>query len=162
MLQPHLTHSTESTTAVIRRAAFDVLAQREHSRQELIEKLLRKFKKRSDLSIPEAKVIEVVTAINNEGLQSDTRYIEMLVRSRISQGHGPVRIAQELKQKGLAFSDCESVLDSRSEEWFERARQARQKKFGAAKSCDQKEKARQMRFLQYRGFTSEQIRFALT
>jgi regulatory protein len=150
-----------SMEALIRRAAFDVLAQREHSQQELLEKIIRKFKKRPDLSVTEEKIAEMISKISAEGLQSNTRYIEMLIRSRINQGHGPLRIAQELKQKGIAALDYEHLLDSRSEAWLERARQAKQKKFGAGKAMDQKAKGRQLRFLQYRGFTSEQIRFAL-
>ena len=161
MLQPHLTLETNSSIdTLIRRAAFDVLAQREHSQQELIEKVIRKFKKRTDLVVSDEKIAEVVSAISADGLQSNTRYIEMLIRGRINQGHGPMRIAQELKQKGIAAAEYESMLDSRSEEWLDRARQAKQKKFGSAKAQDQKEKGRQLRFLQYRGFTSSQIQYA--
>jgi len=162
MLQPHLTpEKNSSIDALIRRAAFDVLAQREHSQQELTEKIIRKFKKRTDVVVTEDRIAEVVSAINAEGLQSNTRYIEMLIRSRINQGHGPMRIAQELKQKGIPSAEYESLLDSRSEEWLERAKQAKQKKFGIAKTIDQKEKGRQLRFLQYRGFSSQQIQFAM-
>jgi len=161
MLQPHLKPSPQSIEAVIRRAAFDVLAKREHSQQELTEKIIRKFKKRTDLSISEEKIAEVVSVITAEDLQSNTRYIEMLIRSRVNQGHGPLRIAQELKQKGIAQNDFEHLLDSRSEEWLERAKQAKQKKFGSDKAMGQKEKGRQLRFLQYRGFSSQQIQYAM-
>jgi regulatory protein len=161
MLQPHLTQSPPSIDAVIRRAACDVLAQREHSQQELAEKLLRKFKKRRDLSISAEKISAVVAVIAAEGLQSNTRYIEMLIRSRVNQGCGPLRITQELKQKGITQADFEKLLDSRSEEWLERAKQTKQKKFGNERAIDQKAKGRQLRFLQYRGFTSAQIQYAL-
>lgn len=72
-----------------------------------------------------------------------------------------MRIAQELKQKGITSTDYESLLDSHSEAWLERAKQAKQKKFGDGKAMDQKAKGRQLRFLQYRGFSSAQIRFAM-
>jgi regulatory protein len=41
------------------------------------------------------------------------------------------------------------------------AREARRKRFGSAGPADFRERARQGRFLQYRGFSSEQIRAAL-
>jgi len=167
MLQPHLLSSSPSTSqksidTLIRRAAFDLLARREQSQQELKNKLILKFKRRPELAITEQKIIDIVSAVSAEGLQSNTRYIEMLIRGRVNQGHGPLRIAQELKQKGIAQSDFEELLlDSRNEVWLERARQTKQKKFGASRAIDQKEKARQLRFLQYRGFNMEQIKFAL-
>jgi len=165
MLQPHLSSppstSPKSIDALIRRAAFDLLARREQSQQELKNKLILKFKRRPELAITEQKIIDVVSAVSAEGLQSNARYIEMLIRGRVNQGHGPLRIAQELKQKGIAQADFEELLDSRSEIWLERARQTKQKKFGMGKTLDQKEKARQLRFLQYRGFSSEQIKFAM-
>jgi len=152
---------SENIETLIRRAAFDVLAQREHSQQELLEKLIRKFKKRSDLVISAEKIAEVVTAVSDEGLQSNSRYIEMLIRSRIQQGRGPLRIMQELKQKGIVSADYEALLDPRGEEWLERARQVKQKKFGSGKAIDQKQRGRQSHFLQYRGFSSQQIQFAI-
>ena len=150
-----------SIEPLIRRATFDLLAQREHSQQELLEKLLRKFKQRSELVISEEKIAEVLSAVRAEGLQSDSRYVEMLIRSRIQQGRGPLHILQELKQKGIAVADYETLLDQRSEEWLERARQVKEKKFGSGKATDQKEKGRQLRFLQYRGFSSQQIQYAM-
>ena len=155
------TYSTETFEKLIRRAAFDLLAKREHSQQELLEKLLRKFSKRRGLAIDKEKIANVVAVINAEGLQSDSRYLEMLIRSRIQQGQGPLRIAQELKQKGIHAEAYEVLLDSRGEDWCERARQAKQKKFGSGKALDEKQKGQQLRFLQYRGFNSQQIQFAM-
>ena len=157
----HFYISTNEIHKLIRAAAFDLLARREHSQQELKNKLILKFKRRPELAITEQKIVEVVSAVSAEGLQSNARYIEMLIRGRVNQGYGPLRIAQELKQKGIVQSDFEELLDARNEVWLERARQAKQKKFGNSRAVDQKEKAQQMRFLQYRGFSSAQIQYAL-
>lgn len=152
---------SENIETLIRRAAFDLLARREYSQQELQEKLLRKFNKRKDLVVDREKIAGLVSAMGADGLQSDSRYLEMLIRSRIQQGQGPLRIAQELKQKGIDAQAYEALLDSRSEDWCERARQVKLKKFGSGKTFDQKLKSRQLRFLQYRGFSSQQVRFAM-
>ena len=58
-------------------------------------------------------------------------------------------------------ADIETALDAAAEDWVAVARETRRKRFGAAGPADFHERARQARFLQYRGFTSEQIRAAL-
>lgn len=82
------------------------------------------------------------------------------MRSRISRGQGPVRIAQELRQRGIADAEVRAALANAEVDWDELARSVlgRQFRGGAA---DMKTRARQMRFLEYRGFTAAQIRFAL-
>jgi len=144
--------------SLVRRAAFDLLARREHSQQELVTKIFRRFSRRPELGVTTELIQSVLMAITDEGLQSDQRYLESFIRSRIQQGYGPHRIAQELKQKKISAEDFEPLLDSRSPEWMERAKAIRERRFSSRKAGDQKEKAKQMRFLQYRGFTGDQIR----
>lgn len=146
--------------SLVRRAAFDLLARREHSRQELVTKIFRRFSHRPELGVTTELIETVLMAIADKGLQSDQRYLESFIRSRIQQGYGPVRIAQELKQKKITAEQFEPLLDSRSAEWMERAKAARERKFSGEKVFDQKAKAKQMRFLQYRGYSFEQIQFA--
>lgn len=147
--------------ALVRRAAFDLLARREHSRQELITKIYRRFSRRPELGITTELIETVLMTITDEGLQSDQRYLESFIRSRIQQGYGPLRIAQELKQKKITAEQFEPLLDSRSAEWIERAKAVKERKFSAEIARDQKIKAKQMRFLQYRGYSLDQIRFAI-
>jgi regulatory protein len=150
------------TSPEIRSAAFDLLARREHARQELIDKIYRRFSKRKNISIDKSMIATVVNNMADEGLQSDTRYFEILVHSRKQQGYGPFRISQELKQK-MAMPDAgKSLGDTNKQEWKARAQEVRQKKFGEDLPKTPKEKAQQMRFLQYRGFNMEQIRFAMS
>jgi regulatory protein len=54
------------------------------------------------------------------------------------------------------------TLEEVEQDWFALAREVRQKKFGCDAPIDFQEKARQMRFLQYRGFGPDQIRAAVS
>lgn len=141
--------------ADIRLKAMDLLARREHSRLELVDKLRRHFGDSPEL------VEQTVERLAREGLQSDERYAEALVSTRERQGKGPLRIAQELRQKGVADEIVGGVLDENDARWWELAREARDKRFGSAPVSGNRERARQMRFLQYRGFSPEQTREAI-
>ena len=111
---------------------MDFLARREHGEQEITQKLIaRGF----DTDIVEAAISTLIS----DGLLSDSRFAEAFVYSRFKKGSGPQKIHAELRQ---------------------RVREVREKKFGQESPRDFKERSRQMRFLQQRGFTSEQIRGA--
>lgn len=163
---PHLSPATPLPAAelhrIVRAAAFDLLARREHARQELVTKLQKRFSKRTDLTIDKAMIAAVVDGLSSEGLQSDSRYLDNFVHARKKMGYGPRRIAQELRQKGALADTGAAMAGTGVEEWMARAREVRCRKFGEELPVTPKERARQMRFLQYRGFSMEQIRFALT
>ena len=137
-----------------RKKAMDYLARREYGRDELVNKLTNAGYNH-DIAAVE------VDRLTDDGLQSDERFAGSFVQSRINQGKGPVRIRQELKERGLRASIAESALEEVDQDWFELARDVRVRKFGAGLPGDFSEKARQMRFLQYRGFDSEQIQVAV-
>ncbi len=107
-------------------------------------------------------VSATVEKLTGEGLQDDRRFVENFTRSRINQGKGPVRIRQELVERGLNAGFIDAVLEAVDEDWFGLARQVRLKKFGPDLPQNFKEKARQMRFLQYRGFESSQLQAAIS
>jgi len=138
----------------VRKKAMDLLMRREHAVVELQKKLIGKD---YDVDI----VIEVVEQLANEGLVSDARFTEAFVRYRTNNGRGPQRIQMELRERGVDEKIQAAYLDARDVRWFDRAAQVRSKRFGDAMPEDFKERARQARFLQYRGFTSEQIREVL-
>ena len=138
-----------------RRKAMDYLARREHGAEELTRKL-----EAAGFETETAR--DAVARLAEEGLQDDRRFIENFVMSRIGQGKGPVRIRDELSRRGHGTSLIEEVLDAAGTDWFELAREVRTKKFGSAPPADFKGKARQMRFLQYRGFDSAQIQAAVS
>ena len=139
----------------IRRKAMDFLARREYGRGELAERL---EKAGFDPDLTQ----DVVQRLADEGLQSDSRFAESFVQSRINQGKGPVRIRQELKERGLAGSAIDLALEEADEDWFALARAVRRRKFGDELPGDFKEKARQMRFLQYRGFDADHLQSAVS
>lgn len=140
--------------AVLRHAALDLLARREHSFRELETKLGQRFG-------AGAPVTAVVSRLRDEGLQSDERFAEALVRAQQRRGYGPLRIRQELLERGVAREVASSCLDDASEEWAETARRWRVRRHGHESIAGAEERARISRQLQRRGFTAAQIRFAL-
>lgn len=135
-----------------RAAAMNLLARREHSLKELHQKLLsRDF---------ETEVVDAaLTALTAERLLSNERFVESYVRSKINNGIGPLRLRQELREHGIASEEIEASL--REQEWRQLAVAVRQKRFGVDLPQSYEERARQMRFLQYRGFSTEQISSAM-
>ena len=125
-------------------AAIKMLTRREHSRLELFQKLqIKGF----DIDV----INNSISKLGQQNYQSDERFAEDFILMRFNQGKGPVRIVSELKMRGINTFDL-SVFD-----WFELAKEIRQKKFGNQSSLDYKEIAKQKRFLQSRGFNLDQI-----
>jgi regulatory protein len=145
----------EITPSKIRIAAMGMLAGREYLQSQLAEKLAKKFD--NSPYIP-----DVLDRLVEENLQSDHRFIEAFIRSRISRGQGETRIRLELKQRGANLNLVIQLLAEAEVDWYELALQTATSKFGQSQASDTKEKAKRMRFLQYRGFNFDQINYALT
>jgi len=139
----------------IRRKAMDYLARREYGKGELIAKL-------EAAGYVAELVFDEVCRLAEEGLQSDTRFAESFVQSRINQGKGPVRVRQELKERGVSAAAVDDAIEEADPDWFRLASDVRVRKFGPDLPADFAEKARQMRFLQYRGFDSDHIQTAVS
>ncbi len=136
----------------VRAAAITLLARRDFAQLELHEKLtLRGF--------DAATVASVLAELANERLLDDERYAQNYVSFRARRGQGPVRIAADLRQLGLPGELIEAALAS-GPDWHALARAARIAKFGSKAPDSWAEKARQARFLQYRGFSSDHVRTA--
>lgn len=133
--------------------AVKLLARREHSARELKRKLTAR-------GIPEEQAATTVAEIADAGYQSDARYAEMLVRSRVAQGYGPVRIGAELQMAGLSSDEIRGALDGAGVDWRELAVETHARKFGTPPRSSA-ERAKQYRFLQGRGFDGSQISAAL-
>jgi regulatory protein len=134
----------------IRRAALNLLARREHSAAELVLKLRK-------LGFPETDIQPVLNTLTEEGLLNQSRFIEIYVYSRQRRGYGPLRIQSELISRGISEDMIEHHLKIADNAWFAHAQKVWQKRFKGLIPRDFKTRAQQMRFLQYRGFTSEQI-----
>jgi regulatory protein len=76
----------------------------------------------------------------------------------MQKGYGPVRLRQELRERGIEDAMIDISIENLDVDWIQSLSEVRNKKFGAKMPRDYKEQARESRFLQYRGFTSEQIR----
>jgi regulatory protein len=133
--------------------ALNLLARREHSRQELATKLSQREH--------EAEAIEqALDRLIENGLQSDARFAENYLRYRSSKGMGPQRIAMELKERGVNDETIRHAMQESTTDWFELAQQVRCRRFGEEVPADFKDKAKQQRFMQYRGFTHDQITYS--
>jgi len=143
----------EAGEDAVREQAVRLLARREHSRRELERKLAQR-------GHDAATVAAALDALAGEGLQSDARFAEAYVRSRVERGYGPLRIAAELDERGVAAELTRPLLDDDAEIWLARCREAHARRFAAA-PAGLRERSRQSRFLAARGFTGEQIRRTL-
>jgi regulatory protein len=124
------------------------LARREHSRAELRAKLLPHAREGDDVEA-------VLDDLEKRSWLSDARAAAQLVNFKRAR-FGTQRIAHELRQKGIAENLISDVLPHLKDTELEAATAVWQKKFGAPPR-DQKEKARQVRFLQSRGFSMDVI-----
>ena len=151
--------SEEKPEITVRRTAMNLLARREQSFFELIQKLTLKY---PDFDKQET-ILPALEKLREENLQSDARFVESYVRYRSSRGMGPLKIQAELDQKGVSSSLIRAELYSEEIDWFELCRQALERKFSEAPAADLREKVKEKRyrFLSQRGFDSEQIRAIL-
>ena len=136
--------------------ALRALARREYSVYELSAKLAQTADDNPAL------VATVIEKLLRQGLLSDQRFAEQLCRSRFQRGYGPARLRHELAQHRLDPELISACLAEYDGQWATRLREVKEKKFGAMPARDYKTWARQARFLQGRGFTSEQIAAVLT
>lgn len=122
------------------------LARREHSRAELHAKLQPHVQEGDDLDA-------VLDELEKHNWLSDARAANLLVDSKRGR-FGTQRIAHELRQKGIAENLIAQAMPQLKETELDAAREVWQRKFGVLPQ-DQKEKSRQVRFLQSRGFSLE-------
>lgn len=138
----------------LRERALGLLARREHAPAELAAKL-------SARGYDDNAVAALIAALQDEGLLSARRYAEAFVHARAQKGQGPVKITAELAARRLDEADIDDALAAAEVDWTALATQARRKRFGSTPPADFPAKAKQMRFLQQRGFTSDQIHSAV-
>ena len=125
-------------------AALKMLMRREHSKLELRQKLNLK-------DFDDAVINDSLSLLAEQKYQSDERFSEAFILMRFNQGKGPIKISMELKSRGI------SEFDLTLYNLIELAKDVKSKKFGDSRFLDYKEKARQKRFLQSRGFRFDEI-----
>jgi regulatory protein len=125
--------------------ALKCLARREHSVFELTQKLREKTEH------PEF-VPDVIKELIQKKYLDDARFAEVYSRSRANKGYGLLRIKRELKEKGI--SEVGNIVYGNIKEVYSR-------KFGGTPPRELREKAKQIRYLQYRGFSFDEIKKVL-
>jgi regulatory protein len=143
----------ELSDSELRVAAINLLSRREYSRHELFQKLEPRSK-------DESQVQQLLDKLVEAGYQSDQRFAESFLRSRINRGLGHMRIARELNDKGIDADLIEEVMSSDTD-WFQLAYDSGLKKSQSLDFSEYKDKQKLFRYLAYRGFSMDQIQHAL-
>src|SRR5688572_2965202 len=147
----------EPPAIAVRRAAMNLLARREHSFHELLQKLTEKF---PDFSKDEI-LLPALHGLQNDNLQSDARFAEAYVRYRSTRGFGPQKIAAELYSRKLDGDLLNAALYENGPDWLEVCSDVLAKKFRIKSNADEAERMYWQRFLQQRGFDPDDIRKAI-
>jgi len=130
--------------------AVRLLSRREHSALEIRDKLHKR-------DFDEAEIEQAITELQQGGWLSDKRFAEAYVRMRQLKGFGPIRIAMELNERGVNESIVDACLHDSDESWQQTLLQQYRKKYKGKAVTDYNDKAKRIRFLQYRGFTLDAI-----
>ena len=133
------------TATELRARALRLLARREHSRKELERKLSPYAESSEALEV-------LISELKTKSQLSEARFAEERAR-QLSRKYGAARIRQDLKSKGVGEELVEHVS---SEGDLERARAILERKYRQP-AATREERAKRMRFLQSRGFSSEII-----
>lgn len=135
----------------LRVRALQLLTRRDYCRAELRSKLSGEAESAEQLE-------GVLDRLQDERLLSDQRYAAQRIVARAGR-YGNTRLRQELRQKGVGDEEIAAALPEGGDEG-ERCRAVWARKFGELPHSAE-DRARQMRFLQYRGFSGEAIRRVL-
>lgn len=133
--------------------ALRLLSRRDYASGELRERLKRR-------GVSDDVAASVIAELMEERMLDDERFAHNFVSYRAARGEGPVRIKAELQALGLPGELIEGAVAGGAD-WRLLARDVRMRKFGPGTPESWPEKARQARFLQYRGFSIDHIRSAL-
>ncbi len=144
---------SDNDAKIIRHKLTRLLSRREQSQHELRKKL-------AELELDSELVDETIAKFTEKDIQSDQRYAEAVVRGAYRRGKGTVFIKRQLNEHEIDYHLVKELVTDGSFDWFESAKAVRIKRFGEDLPVDWEEKQKQMRFLQYRGFVHEQIKFA--
>jgi regulatory protein len=139
---------------IVRRKAMEYLARREYGINELGRKLVQR-------GYNEDIIVGVVGELVQENLVSDFRFIESLLSSLQRRGFGPRRARQELRNKAIEDDQVDEWIDEHDTEWTVVAVRTYEKKYRGNPPTDYNNWSKQARFMQGRGFTSEQIRLVI-
>lgn len=140
--------------AELKRMALNWLSRRDYSEAQLSQRLSRQGGETAD-------IVKVIAWCKAENYLDQQRFISMLVRSRINKGYGPGYIVQECRQQNISREQVLLCIAELEVDWFALAQQLYQKKYGQSPVTEYKDKFKRMAYMQRRGFSNEQIQFAI-
>lgn len=135
--------------------AVSLLARRDYASGELARTLSKMTENREKIDKALSRLVEC-------GYLDDNRLITRMIDKHVRKKHGPARIKQEIRQKGFSPELVEQMLEKVDVDWYAMARELKVSKFGDAVASEAKEKNKQIRYLQYKGFSMDMIFEALS
>lgn len=146
-----MSNEIDTSHEIIKVYCLGLLARREHSCVELLNKcLLKGFTKNVCLA--------VIDELAERGLQSNDRYAESYARSRMQKGFGPIAIAYELSQNGIRNTDLDTIITTvTAGSWLDLLEQVYHKKYPRSTLISRNEWAKRYQFLMQRGFPATLI-----
>lgn len=133
--------------------ALSLLVRREHSARELKTKLARR-------GLDAEQSAEALAKLKEKDFQSDARFGEMLVRTRIEGGYGPRWILAELKTHGIGEAQAQALIDAAQPDWRDLVRRQLRRRYGAKPAANLAERSKRAAFLLRRGFDAAIVRLA--
>lgn len=138
------------STSDIENCALRLLAQRDHTRGELLRKLLQR-------GFIESAINPVLNQLETQGFINEPQFAEHYIAERMKKGFGVLRIRGELREKGLSGTLIEQAFEPVKNEWAECIAAAHQRRFGNTAPTDRADYGRRARFLEQRGFPTDLI-----
>ncbi|MEO6801432.1 MAG: regulatory protein RecX [Rhodanobacter sp.] len=137
------------------RSAYDkalgLLVRREHSQRELQVKLRQG-------GFEAAEAAAAIGRLGEQHYQDEERFAQALVRTRVSQGYGPLRLRAELKSHAMPDAMIRQVIDAAEIDGDEAAAALLRRRYGSAGTKDPAERAKRGQFLLRRGFSAATVR----
>ena len=130
-----------------------LLVKRDHAQAEAQAILIKR-------GAPADVAAAVIQEFAARGYLNDSRFAERYVSYAAHRGQGPLRIARDLRDRGVSAEQVDVALKN-GPDWKVLCEELRRRRFGAHKPASWAEKGRQARFLQYRGFSSDHMRLAI-
>ncbi|MBK1694462.1 RecX family transcriptional regulator [Chromatium weissei] len=143
--------NTLDSTIDIENCALRLLAQRDHTRRELMRKLMQR-------GFVEMAIQPVLNQLEAQGFINESRFAEHYAAERANKGFGVLRIRSELHERGLSATLIEQALEPMKNDWAELLTAAYHRRFNDALPTNRADYGRRARFLEQRGFPTNLIR----
>ena len=151
--------SSRSSKDANKASAYDkalaLLVRREHSARELKTKLAQR-------GLDADESIAAVAKLQSKDFQSDTRFGEMLVRTRLEGGYGARWIVAELRTHGIDEGRAQALIEEARPDWSDLIRRQLRRRYGAKRPRDFAERNKRAAFLLRRGFDATTVKLVVS